>query len=137
MTWDGTERRRSKRYGVKDSSIKYRRAGLTSLFSNYSDRLLLLNFSEGGVHFITKEELPVGRKIQMLLEFPKITTSLRMTARVIWTRKSAEHDAFRTGVEITGISDKTKKLLRHVQDNTLLDNVKISTGMYLKEIKRL
>lgn len=136
-TWDGTERRRHKRYGVKDSSVKYRRAGALSLFTNYSDRLLLLNFSESGIHFITKEDLPPGQKIHILLEFPKISTALKLTARIIWTRKSTEHDAFRTGVEIVAMADKPRKLLRHVQDNTLLDNVKISTGMYLKEIKRL
>ncbi|MBI4616784.1 MAG: PilZ domain-containing protein [Planctomycetes bacterium] len=137
MTWDGVERRRHKRYGVKDSSVRYRKAGLLSVFANYSDRLLLLNFSEGGLHFITKEELAVGRRLHLLVEFPNISTRLKMAGRVVWVRKSDEHDAFRAGIQLTSMGERTKKILRHVQDNTLLDNVKISTGMYLKEIKRL
>ena len=56
---------------------------------------------------------------------------------MVWSSKSKEHDAFRTGIRITSINDKARKLLRHVLDNTLLDNVKVSTATYLREIERL
>ena len=137
MAWDGSERRRHKRYGVKDSSVRYRKAGLLSAFANHSDRLLLLNFSEGGLHFIAQEEFPIGGVFHFLLEFPKISSKIKAKGRVIWTRKSTEHDAFRAGVSILQMGGKCRRLLRHVQDNTLLDNVKISTGLFPKEIKRL
>ena len=137
MTWNGTERRRHKRYGVKDSSVRYRKAGMLSAFANHSDRLLLLNFSEGGLHFIAREEFPIGGVFHFLLEFPSISTKIKAKGRIIWTRKSTEHDAFRAGVHLLDMAEKSRRLLRHGKDNTLLDNVKISTGLYLKEIKRL
>ena len=137
MTWDGKDRRKTKRYGVKDSSVQYCRAGLFSFFRNFSDRYLLLNISEGGLHFITKDELSIGSTYKIHLQFRSIGYPLRIHGRVVWTRKSLEHDAYRSGLQITKISDKARRVLRHVLDNTLLDNVKISTGTYLKEINRL
>ena len=137
MSWDGTERRNIKRYGVKDSSVQYCRSGLFSFFRNYSDRYLLLNISENGLHFITKDELSTGDGYNFHIQFRSLGYPLRISGRVVWTRKSIEHDAYRTGIQITGISVKSRRVLRHILDNTLLDNVKISTGTYLKEIKRL
>lgn len=135
--WDGNERRKTKRYGVKNSTVRYHRAGVLSFLANYSDRYLLLNISEGGLHFITRDELPAGAALAIQLEFPSLDSALKVKGKVVWTAKSKEHDAFRTGVRITAISDKVRRLLRHVLDNTLLDNVKVSTGTYLKEIERL
>lgn len=135
--WDGTERRKHKRYGVKNSTVRYCRAGLLAFLRNFSDRYLLLNICEGGLHFITREELAPRTSINVLLEFPALDSPLRVRGRVIWNQKSREHDAFRTGVEVVSLSQKAQRLLRHVLDNTLLDNVKVTTGTYLREIERL
>jgi len=135
--WTGTERRKNKRYGVKNSTVRYLRAGALSFLANYSDRYLLLNISESGLHFITRDQLPVGGALKIQLEFPTLDNPIKVKGKVIWDVKSKEHNAYRTGVKITSISDKGKRFLRHVLDNTLLDNVKVSTGTYLKEIERL
>ncbi|MDP7035919.1 MAG: PilZ domain-containing protein [Planctomycetota bacterium] len=137
MNWDGNERRGNKRYGVKSSSVTYSRGGLFGFLRNFSDRYLLLNISISGLHFITKEDLEVGKTYKFLLEFPSIGYPVPARGKIIWTRKSTEHDAYRTGVLINHLSNKHQRVLRHILDNTLLDNVKISTGTFLKEIKRL
>ena len=137
MTWDGKERRGQKRYGVKSSSVTYCRGGLFGFMRNYSDRYLLLNVSLSGLHFITKEQLAAGQAYRFLLEFPSIGYPIPARGKIIWNRKSSEHDAYRTGVQLQRLSNKHQRVLRHILDNTLLDNVKISTGTFLKEIKRL
>ncbi len=135
--WDGNEQRQTKRYGVKNSTVRYLKTGALSFLANFSDRYLLLNVSLGGLHFITRDQLAKGTQLKLQLEFPQLENPLKIKGKVIWSQKSKEHDAFRTGVLITSIGDKGKRLLRHVLDNTLLDNVKVSTGTYLKEIERL
>lgn len=135
--WDGTERRRKKRYGVKNSTVRYQRSGMFSFMSNFSERYLLLNVCEKGLHLITRDELPLGTGLSLQLGFPELDAPLRAKGKVVWVQKSKEHDAFRTGVEITSIGAKALSKLKFVLDNTLLDNVKVTTGIYLREIERL
>ncbi len=135
--WDGNERRGKKRYGVKNSTVRYVKAGLLAFLSNYSDRYLLLNISEGGLHFITRDELAPGVSLKLLLGFPDVESPIAAKGVVVWSVKSKEHDAFRTGLRITGIGSKALRQLRFVLENTLLDNVKVTTGIYLREIERL
>lgn len=135
--WDGNERREHKRYGVKNSTVRYLKAGVLAFLSNYSERYLLLNVCEGGVHFITREQLAEGTVLKLQLGFPEIDSPLKTKGVVVWSTKSKEHDAFRTGVRMTSISQKALRQLRFVLDNTLLDNVKVTTGIYLREIERL
>jgi hypothetical protein len=132
------DKRKSRRFGVKNSTVNYKKAGIPhSLFSGESPAYLILNMSETGIHFITKESLQVGTVLRLNRGAPNLDNRISTKARVIWVRKSEEHDAYRVGVEFTKISRKSKSLLKNVIDNAILDNVELSTKIYLKEIERL
>ena len=135
--WKGKEQRGKKRYGIKNSTLRYRRGGLLSVLRAPSPRYLLLNVSETGCHFITKEELTDGEAISLTLEAPKLTGSIRTKGRVIWCRKSEDINAYRVGIQFTSLGGRSRNLLRSLLDSAILENVEISTKVYLKEIEKL
>jgi hypothetical protein len=135
--WDGIEQRTHQRFGVPGSSVQYRSAGLLSFLEGLSPKYLILNVSRGGLYFITRDELPVGRRLNLVMEAPRAAVPITTSAVVVWTRKSSDHAAWRTGVKLLKMSDRSEKLLRHVLDNTVLRKVDISTSIYLKEIERI
>jgi c-di-GMP-binding flagellar brake protein YcgR len=137
MGWDGKERRRKKRYGIRNSTVRYKKAGLFSMFAPLSAKYLLLNFSEGGVHFISKDPLEPGTAIDLELEAPKIRGAVSVRGKVVWTRKSEQLDAHHVGVEFGSMSGRAKEVLKFMLDGALLDNVDISTKAYMKEIEKL
>lgn len=136
MSWNGVERRSKKRYGVKNSTVKYRK-GAFVLFAPASDNLLLLNVSETGCHFITKEDLELGQKLSLTIEAPRMAAAAHVKGRVVWARKSEDQHAYRVGVDFDPPSDTMKKRLKSLLDNAVLENVEVSTRVVLKEIEKL
>lgn len=137
MGWDGKERRRRKRYAVKNSTMRYRKGGLLALLMPPSRKYLLLNFSEQGCHFITAEELVPGQQLRLSVEAPNVRGTIAAPARVVWCRKSEEINAYRVGCEFGGLAAGSRALLKNLLDSAILENVEISTKVYLKEIERL
>ena len=137
MVWKGKERRSKKRYGIKNSTLRYRRGGLLSILRAHSPRYLLLNVSETGCHFITKEELGEGEPISLSLEAPKLTGTIRVRGEVIWCRKSEDINAYRVGIKLGNLGGRSHNLLKSLLDSAILENVEISTKVYLKEIEKL
>jgi hypothetical protein len=136
-SWDGTERRVHPRFGIKSSSVKYRKAGLLRFLNAFSPRYLIINISLGGLYFITKEKLAPGTRLELVIEAPLAAVPITASGRVVWGKKSADFEAWRVGVQFTKLGDRSRKLLRHVLDNTVIKKVDISTSIYLKEIERL
>lgn len=131
--YNGPERRKRKRYGIKGSTICYK----TGFFGSYSDLYLMLNTSEMGMMFITKEELPPGKKLSCRLGFEELDGEISVSARVSWNKKSQQHQAYRTGVQITKIGDSDFRKLKAILDNAIGETLQIETGVFLKEIKKL
>lgn len=137
MAWDGTERRKNRRFSVKNGVVRYQKGGLFSFFNPPSQKYILLNLSEGGLHFICEEPVSQGQNLTLLLEAPAVTRTVKLKGKVIWVRKSENRDAWRVGVAFTGGADKDKDQLKHLLDASLLETTDISTSLYMKNIKRL
>lgn len=137
MSWDGKERRRKKRYGVKASIVRYRKGGLFAFLKPPSSSYLLLNFSELGGHFISREALPAGQALLLSIEAPSAPGTARARGTVVWSRKSEELNAHRVGVAFGALTARSRKLFKFMLDGAILDSVEISTKAYLKEIERL
>ncbi len=137
IPWNGSERRACTRFGVKGSSVSYRKASIFRFLASFSPRYLIINISFGGLYFISKEQLSPESKLDLIVEAPMAAVPIPMRARVVWLRKSADHEAWRTGVAFVKIPDRSRKLLKHVLDNTVIRKVDISTSIYLKEIEKL
>ena len=138
MAWDGVERRRHKRYGVRSSTVRYGSGGLLSALANVGQKYLILNISESGFKFITKSPMNQGDKLKLIIEALTINkTPLKVQGRVIWVTRSQSQDVWHVGVEFTKIKRKYEGILKTLVDSAVLEKIDISTTMYLREIKRL
>lgn len=137
MSWDGRERRRKKRYGVKDAVVRYRKHPPFGLLFPPSDRYLVINLSQTGIAFITRDRLEEGVRLGLTLHAPPARVPIRAGGRVVWVHKSDRQDAFRVGVRFTRMSERARNVLKAVLDNAVIDSVDISTRVYLKELERL
>jgi c-di-GMP-binding flagellar brake protein YcgR len=135
--WDGTDRRIDKRFGVKDASVQYVRGGWLSFLNSASRRYYLLNLSMGGCHFITQEELREGEPLKLTIEAPLAQAPLQAGGKVAWVKKSKDFEAWRVGVEFLRMSEKNRRSLKFVLDNTILKKVDVSTRTYLRDIEHL
>jgi hypothetical protein len=137
MPWDGIERRRKKRYGIQGCTVEFKRRHPLDFLKNYSRKHLVLNMSELGCCFITKEHFREGNKLRMKITAPGVSGSIIATGRVVWSRKSENIDAYRIGVEFFTMDDNSKKRMKIMLDNAVLESVEVSTRIYLKEIEKL
>ena len=136
MGWDGRERRKEKRYGLRDSLVRFKKSGLGAFFRAYSPRYLLLNFSNKGCHFISREDLFPETSLCLRIEVPEKAV-VSVTGDVVWSKKSDQLDAFRIGVRFTRVGGRAEKVLQKLLDSALLENIDITTKVYLKEIDKL
>lgn len=137
MGWDGVDRRKKKRYGIKNSIVRYRKSALP-IFGANSDPLLLLNVSQTGAHFMTREPLEEDQRISLKIEAPALPTAVTVKARVAWVRASEQaKEMYRVGVEFVGMSGGARDTLREMLDGAVLDNVEVSTRVYVKELEKL
>ena len=137
MVWDGTERRENKRYGIKRLGIQYAKSKIAGMLGNFSDKYLVLNISEGGLFFMSREELVQGQKIKVKFGINGEEQRLHVSAEVVWSKKSDEHNAYRLGLKFISMSGKTRKRLKTLIDGAVLDKIDFSTGIYLREVDRL
>jgi hypothetical protein len=138
MAWDGVERRKAKRYGIKNCTLQYKSAYCLGLFSTLSEKYLVLDISPNGLHFITKTKPKEKASLLLTITAPLLNDrNIHLTGRVVWIKKSPELDVYRTGVVITGISDTHRNRLKLILDNAVLDKIDLSTRIYLKEVEKL
>ena len=136
MAWDGRERRKQKRYGLHDSLIRFKKSGWGTFFRPFSPRYLLLNFSKKGCHFISREDLFPDLMLSFRIEVPDRCV-VNAKGRVVWSRKSDQLDAYRIGVRFTRMTGRAEMILQKLLDSALLENIDITTKVYLKEIEKL
>lgn len=136
MGWDGIERREHKRFGLKRLGIQYVKGGLFAFLTGYSDKYLVLNISEGGLYFMTKQELSTGNTIHFRIESAE-GAKVKASGVVVWAQKSVDHDAFKVGVRYKGLSAGNRRRLRNLLDSAVLDKIDVSTTIYMREVERL
>ena len=136
MGWDGRERRKQKRYGLRDSLIRFKKSSAGSFFRPFSPRYLLLNFSKKGCHFISREDIFPDQLISLRVEVPDRGV-VNAKGMVVWSKKSDQLDAFRIGVRFTRVTGRSEIVLQKLLDSALLENIDITTKVYLKEIEKL
>ena len=136
-TWNGQERRKKKRFGVRGCTLRFKRGGIFSFLGLFGERLITLNVSESGCHFINRVPLTEGMSIAMVLEAPQAGDKVHAAGRVVWCRKSTEHDAHHVGVEFTSVAKSSRVQLKILIDNAVLEKIEITPTVYLTEIERL
>ena len=93
--------------------------------------------STDGCHFVSKVQLPTGKRLSLSIEAPAARAAARTTGTVAWVRRSEEHDAWHTGVAMRPRTALAATRLKSVLDGAVLDRVEITTRRYLKEMDRI
>lgn len=137
MSWDGKERRAHRRYGVKGSVVRWRPGAPIGWISTSSAPHILIDLSADGCHFISKVQLPTGKRLSLSIEAPSVPAPARAAGSVAWSRRSEEHDAWHTGVRMRPRTALSATRLKSVLDGAVLDHVEITTRRYLKEMDRI
>ena len=137
MSWDGRERRAHRRYGVKGSVVRWRPGAPIGWISPASAPHILIDLSTDGCHFVSKAQLPPGKRLSLSIEAPSSRAPARTTGKVAWSRRSEEHDAWHTGVAMRPRTALAATRLKSVLDGAVLDRVEITTRRYLKEMDRI
>jgi c-di-GMP-binding flagellar brake protein YcgR len=131
------ERRKKRRYGVRGSVVRYKKGGILSFINPSSPKYLVINISELGLSFMTKEKLNEGEQLALSISAPKLEGTIRARGKVTWVKKSEEFDAYRVGADFTSLEGRSKSLLKNMLDSAILDSIDITTKIYLKEIEKL
>ena len=138
MPWDGVERRKRKRYGIKSSTVRYTGGGVGSILANLGQKYLILNISESGLKLITKDHLDCGDKLRLQIEAPTISkAAVKTKGRVVWAKRSASQEVWHVGVAFDKIKKKYEGILKTLIDSAIMEKIDISTSMYIRELKRL
>jgi hypothetical protein len=137
MTWDGRERRAHRRYGVKGSLVRWRPGPPIGWVSPPSAPHLLIDLSPDGCHFLSKTQIPPGKRLSLSIEVPSTDATSRAAGFVAWSRRSEEHDAWHTGIAMKTSSPSSASRLKSVLNGAVLDRVEITSRRYLKESGKL
>lgn len=137
MAWNGTERRAAKRYGVRNSAVRYSKGGLLGLIAGKSARFLILNMCEGGMHFICPQELQVGAALSLEMTAPVVDTPFKASAVITWRLPASLKDAWRIGVRFTNVSKTDMQKLKHAINSSVQERIDITTTYYFIESNKL
>lgn len=117
--------------------VRYKKGSFASFLAPASPKFLVLNLSEDGIEFMSRESLKGGARMRFYLEAPKLSGAIRASGSVAWVKPSRNQEAFRVGARLTGLSGRSRSLLKSLLDNAVIDSVEISTRVYLREIEKL
>ncbi|OHB74343.1 MAG: hypothetical protein A2Z34_00405 [Planctomycetes bacterium RBG_16_59_8] len=133
---DEQERRRKKRYGIRESTVRFQQGKILSFLKSRSAKYLIVNISSKGLTFYSKEALVINETLRMKIESPKCAEPITVHGRVAWVVKATEMEAYRVGVEFQGTSDKARSDLKKLLDSAILDDVEVDKKTFLKEIEK-
>lgn len=112
------ERRRSRRFYIKDCTIQHKRSGLLSVLRSYSQEAApLVNISLSGTQFLTNARYRVDTSIRMLVHIPGEDEPLHLKGTIVWEGTSANSYTARIGVVFTRTSEDTWRRL-HVLERS-------------------
>jgi len=112
------ERRRCRRFYIKDCIIQHKRSGLLSVLRSYSQEgAPLVNISLSGIQFFTNARYTVDTRIRMLVHIPGEDEPLRLKGAIVWEGTSANSYTSRIGVVFTRTSEDTWRRL-HVLERS-------------------
>lgn len=73
---------------------------------------LSVDLSEGGMRFVSIQELPLGVQLRILVVFQGTKYPVELEGRVVWCEKDSASENWHCGVEFTHLSEAKRNLLR-------------------------
>lgn len=108
MNRKNVDRRRHERFGIKQSKVDFKAAGLfSSLSKKASSSNLLVNMGSGGAQFTSQEFLNPGSKVRLSISIPAFLEKLTLTAKIVWCRKFHDARGYCAGVDFLKANKNT------------------------------
>jgi phage repressor protein C with HTH and peptisase S24 domain len=108
--------RRNRRFNFEDATVEYRKHSSLPFLGGAPKVSPLINVSIGGLQFITEDCFDPGQRLDLKLMIPSAFRSLSVRAEVIWARRVANRDCYRTGVRFVDPAAPDVSLLRSLEE---------------------
>jgi len=126
------------RYRVKGGMVRYKPVHFLGLFSKPSKMHLILDVSQDGIQFVTREEFKEQAMLSLDISAPFLNEEVIHTqGQVAWVRKAPGLEAFGVGVRFVRMDQADADKLKLLLDNNNLNKTKISDSVHLKRIDKL
>lgn len=123
-TYEGAERRHSRRHRLRGLKVVFKRPVLWVFHSGPSEPCPVSNVTSRGVRFYTRARIKPHTVIEVSFDAPvgvyRVAWSNKIHARIIWQKWSNAHQAYRTGARFVHISKSTHEdLVRMLKEAAL------------------
>ncbi|MFH0888133.1 MAG: PilZ domain-containing protein [Planctomycetota bacterium] len=126
------ENRTHKRYSIMGCTIRYKPDTFFSRFSKVSHKYMVLDISQSGMQFITKEKF--NKQTPLLLDITAPTLNreiIHIKGRVVWIKASPALHIYGVGVEFINMKEADRLRLQLLLDNAAASKSKISDNVHL------
>ncbi|MCK4908429.1 MAG: PilZ domain-containing protein [Planctomycetes bacterium] len=128
------EHRGYKRYAIKGSAVQYKRDSFFGRFKETSRKYIVLDISESGIQFITKERFKYGHRLLMDISAPYIGSEvIHAKGKVARVKHIKDLHIYGVGVKFAKLEVADRKRLQTVLDNAVTDDLEISDTVYLNK----
>jgi hypothetical protein len=108
VAYQGTERRKERRYKPQNLEVCYAKGTLGKIAGR---RFPVHNISQSGACFTSAASFAKGEPIRLKI-FAQEETGIELSAKIVWNSPVPAQALFRTGVQFTNLSDVAKIQLR-------------------------
>lgn len=124
----GEELRRFKRYNIEHCTIQYKPVRFLGLLGKESKKHFIMDISEGGVQFITREDFKLGSRVLLNISAPFLKGEIiKAEGLVRWVRKSQELHVSSIGIEFTVIEKGDHEKLKSLLTSVDMNKIKVAT----------
>jgi hypothetical protein len=132
---DALERRRYKREAIKGSAVQYKKIDFLKLFHKLSDKYFILDISQNGIQFVTREKFKKDTKLLLTITAPFIDgESINVNGYVLWSKKLTGLPGYTTGVRFTSIEPDDRARLKVLLVHEDLEKMRASGNIKLNQI---
>lgn len=118
MSADKKEQRTSKRYSIDGCAVQARESHLLGIFHKLSKKHMVLDISEGGIHFISREVFKEGKQLTLTLTAPFLKGELiEVQGRVARVKNLPGLSAYGVGVKFITLSEPDREKLKVLLEN--------------------
>jgi len=133
-----TEKRVHKRYNIPGCVIRYKPDSFFSRFSKASHKYMVLDISQSGIQFVTREKF--NEQTPLLLEITAPTLNketIHIKGRVVWIRASSSLHIYSVGVKFITMKETERVRLQLLLDNAPANKSEIPDKVHLDKAEKL
>jgi hypothetical protein len=128
----GRERRKQKRFKVKDCILKCSKDWFLAFLSKPGGKAYpVVNLSAGGAEFLAPKDMEVGRPLRITLDVPALFEPITLRGEVRWTRVVPDRGLYRVGAKFIEVDKTTRKQLVRLENDPMLRAARRERGLLI------